>query len=412
MNSKNIIITVIVACIVVLFFIIINIDPKTEVEIEHFEKIFGKTRTQKNVIPDQINIIIDRSASIQGFVFTPNNEFIRTIQDFIQNVPKTIPIKTFALDANISLIDSGLLAALNLIGNIKFYNGSQTNISAILSLPEVQNKNNLTLIFSDWIHSLKNDLIANQMIIFSRELKDFINTDGLFAMFGKKAPFYGIYYVECKPPLSLKFNNLTRPYFCIVLGNNNHSHFLKKYIEPFYDEEMVVGTRENTFTDFNSLSDFEDWTDPLDSSNIVKIKLLDPDSISFSLSTKENLKFNQKLYPFIEVCRVTFEDDSIIDPKMIKNSSIRLDSIKDLKVGQEYFLTVFFPPQEEQQLLAKISFYQEMPDWIASWSTDCDNNLMEAQKVYQLNRWINDYIYNDLDIKYKTSFTKYLYIWR
>ncbi len=408
---------VILKYLLLLFFamnLMIGCSKVTEVKPEQFEQIFGKSNKIENKIPAQINIIIDRSASIQGFVSTPNNQFIRTIQDFIQNVPKNIPIQIFELDATIKPISSNLLNALNQIVNAAFFNGSQTNISAILSLPEVQNKNNLTLIFSDWIHSLKKDVIANQMIIFSRDLKEFIKDEGLFAMFGKEALFNGTYYVECKPPSTLDFNNETklRPYFCIVLGSNKHSDFLLKYIQPFYNEELVLGVQEKIQSEFKPLSEYEDWTDPLDSTNTVRIRLLDADSISFSLTLKEDLQFDQKLIPSIEAYFVRFDADTITEKKLITDSSIRLDSTKKLQVGQEYFITLFLSKFDEQKILAKISFFQDMPDWIKSWSTDCDNNLNNAQKVYQLNRWINDYIYNDLDTKHKTTFTKYLYIWR
>ena len=407
---------IIIKYLPLLFFTVnflIGCSRETVVKPEQFEQIFGKTNTVENIIPEEINIIIDRSASVQGFVSTPNNQFIRTIQDFIQNVPKNIPIKIFELDATIKPINSDLLNALNQIVNVTFFNGSQTNISAILSLPDVQNKNNLTLIFSDWIHSLKNDVIANQMIIFSRDLKEFIKNEGLFAIFGKEAPFNGTYYVECKPPSTLVFNNgLVRPFFCIALGSNKHRDFLLNYIEPFYKEELVLGVQENLSTIFNPISDFEDWTDPLDSNNIANIKLLESDSISFSLKIKEDLPFDQKLAPFIEGCFVEFDNDTIVEKKYITDISIRLDSTNKLRIGDEYFLTLFVPRFEERKVLAKISFYQEMPDWINTWSTDCDNTLQNAQKVYQLSRWINDYIYNDLDIKSKTSFIKYLYMWR
>lgn len=402
--------------LLLLLFIVVNImsgcSGETEVKPEHFEKIFGKVIGQENRIPDTINIIIDRSASIKGFVSTPNNQFIRTIQNFIQNIPQNIPIQIFELDAYIKPIKLNLLGALNLISNASFFNGNQTNISAILDLPEVKNKNNLTLIFSDWIHSLKNDLIANQMIIFSRELKEFIKSEGLFAMFGKKAPFVGTYYVECKPPTSLIFAGQLRPYFCIVLGSKYHSNFLEKYIQPFYEEELVIGSQEHFHPKFNPISEFKDYTDSSDSTNTPKIELGDADSISFSILIQEEFKFDQEIKPFFEAYDVKFDCDSIIDKKLVSEVSIRLDSLKKLTIGLEYFLTLFLPHQENQQLLAKLSFYKEMPEWVTIWSTDCDNNLIDAQNVYQLNRWINEYIYNDLDIMYKTSFTKNFYIWR
>jgi hypothetical protein len=402
--------------LVLLLFIVVNImagcSGETEVKPEHFKKVFGIINSQDERIPDTINIIIDRSASIKGFVTTPTNQFIRTIQNYIQNVPKTIPIKLYTLDANILPIDSNLLTSLNLIGNAQFFNGSQTNISAILSLPEVQNKNNLTLIFSDWIHSLKNDLIANQMIIFSRDLKDFIKSEGLFAIFGKKAPYFGTYFVECKPPSSIIFTGQIRPYFCIVLGGKYHSNFLAKYIEPFYEEELVIGSQEHIHSKFNPISEFRDYTDSADSTNTAKIELGDADSVSFSIRIQEEFKFDQKIKPFFQAYDVKFDCDSIIYKKLITDVSIRLDSLKKLAIGQEYFLTLFLPHLEEPQLLAQLSFYKEMPEWVTIWSTECDNNLADAQKVFQFNRWINDYIYTDFDIKYKTSFTKYLYIWR
>ena len=53
-----------------------------------------------------------------------------------------------------------------------------------------------------------------------------------------------------------------------------------------------------------------------------------------------------------------------------------------------------------------------MQDWIQEWSTDCDNTPQNAVKVYQLNRWVNEFIYADIDNRSKTIFYKYIYSWR
>ncbi|MBM3711895.1 MAG: hypothetical protein FJW56_00435 [Actinobacteria bacterium] len=362
--------------------------------------------------PKIVNFVVDRSASVRGFITVNDNQFIRTIQDIVQNIPKTIKINFFELNSHIRPVNLDILSSLNRVSQSSYYIGVQTNIATLLSNKEIKDTENLTFVFSDWIHSMKDDLIANQMVVFSRDLREFIEKNGLFGIFGKEIPFSGIYFIECKKPSTINLINSSRPFFCIVFGSKKHSEFLKKYLEPFYDKEIIIGADEKLNSKFiydKRFEGFKDFTPEHDTLNTAIIELVS-DSINFSIKTNDDFKFDYSLELGCEAFYVKF--NSIIQIKEFKNFKIQLDSVIKLDKGTEYFIKIKFFQKPSEDLFLKISFLQKIPDWINTWSTNCDNSENEAKKVYQLNRWIDKYIFQDIDRKLKTVFHKYIYIRR
>jgi hypothetical protein len=381
-----------------------NGEPKLPPDSSFIKTVFGDTLQSAVTSPEKINIIIDGSFSMNGFAGI-NSNLYKIIRDIIHKLPNESSINFYKLDSKITKFPSASLSEnLNYFQNKKFFNGTESDFYKIFEHRDVIDLNNLTLFFTDLIYSKKDDKVANQMLLFSRELKKLVGNNGLFAVYGKVIQFDGDYYVECKPPTKLSFND-ARPVFCLALGHQNHYDFLNNIITPIKAEKQFSLHRTNPKFSFEPLSkNIMFYNDNKDTTEIVHLKIRDSKNLLFAITSTE------QFYPSeikLHLKNVTDVDTSYLITKTIRPINVNIDSISN----NVYYLNTELPIENKQLFFGQLEIIRSFDDWIKEWSTDCDNTFEGAKKVYGLDSWFNTVVFSN-EINQFNANHKYFYIWR
>lgn len=389
------------------------INPKAT---KHASLVAG---SQPMVKPRKVVLVIDGSKSMLGYVaHSNNNEFYNLIQNIIQNLPTDIPIDIYKLDASLNKVDGNLSQQLDKITSKEFYDGSSTNIPALLQNKSIVNENTLIVFLSDWVNSLGGKS-GNTMVMFTRDLRDLIvNKDGMFGILGKRVYFDGLYYSQSQPNYVFPVQG-DRPLFGIVIGPSKFYRFSTETIENNWEVKFFAGNPSVATLryDIEGQSSDEEGNDRIIPSQesefeidsilgaTVQVLSIKDSDTSFMLFHTKDTEREQELGVELKVFQPSFDDNGNLvqtgeyvsgeRPKisyLSKNKDSLLIKIDPncFRVGENY---------------AFIHLTSSLPHWVVEWSSNSDNIPNSVTKVYQLDRWVNEFLLKDLPIEKKSLAT-------
>lgn len=349
--------------------------------------------------PKSINIIVDASLSVKGFLSGRNNQYMETIRAITTNL--SMELNFYKLANKTTLIKGDYENSLNQISTVEFYDGNWTNLTSIFET--IKNPNTINLIITDGIQSTSNQFSENQLADFARKLNNFIKENGFFSIFGKYSAFNGKYYCEAKNQ-KLDLKNVERPFFGFVIGKREYFRFIQNKISGYWDKSFTIGQKLNKKIIIqHNLAGYNVF-EKYNTSYLIKRNSQDSLNIRF----QDNLSQNKKLdivnsYEIeYDIFDISYSKDSlIVNNKIISNKASRFYTINK---NEEIYIDLTKQSDMFGDFRAyRFSFLKNVPNWIKEWSTEFDCNYENAVKVYHFENWVK-YILNNIENEDKEVF--------
>ncbi|MBL7086067.1 MAG: hypothetical protein ISS28_03040 [Candidatus Cloacimonetes bacterium] len=379
--------------IIVFFTACTKFSEKCNLTDNEIINLFGNIKEYSNEDPDKINLIFDCSKSFKGFINGKGCDFIRKIHSICVTIPeeKINFYKVGNVGTELKFFSNNLIEGLKHIQNKDFYGDSNTDLNPIFNV--MDDTTAINFLFTDGIFSSQDSEI-NQLK-FIKNIKNYlIKNDGFMIIFEAKAEFNGLYWTQTGTQ-NFEFIG-DRPFLCIVFGNKKYIRFVEENIENKFENCLYLGKKHNykleyePYYNININNDFD-----LNNKNdkIMRIANLKSDSIVIYLKAK-------KIANKINISSKA--EFKTLSSKCMETKTYE-ENIKSEIIDQYIKSTIIIPPMNKDIKLIKLSYIQEMPQWIVNISTNDDKNESGARKIYNFNNWINALLENLNDIyEYKT----------
>lgn len=354
--------------------------------------------------PSKVNIIVDASLSVKGFLADRNNQYMETIREITTNL--SMELDFYRLENQTTLIEGDYENSLNQVSTVEFYDGNWTNLTSIFEV--INNPNTINIIITDGIQSTSNQFSENQLADFARKLNNFIKADGFISIFGKYAAFNGKYYCEADNR-TLNLENVKRPFFGFIIGKRKYFRFIQNEIGEYWEEGFTIGQKINKKLEVkNNLAGYN-YFENQNTSFLINSNNDDSLNIEFLINKADNDFSSKESYEIeYDIFDIGYSQDSLlVNNKIVSN---RASSSYNLNNSQTINIDLQKHSNKIGEFWAyRFSFLKNVPNWIREWSTEEDCNYDNAVKVYHFENWVQ-YILNNIKNEDKEVFNYLLLI--
>jgi len=377
--------------------------------LEEIEKPFGIPSSEKPVVPKSFNIIVDVSASMCGYT-GENSGFLNLINTIIAKIPQDANINFYSFGQNSLKMEGDLRTNLYKLNRRDLYKEPRTDLTKPFNLIR-EDKNSVNLIFTDGVQSTQHS--QQDYVIFAKELNQYLEGNGFFALLGKQVPFEGSYFSEYKK----KYINIepggTRPVYCLAFGNSKFAEFIQKKIRDLFDNCFDFGIVQPNHLKYTY--DESGKNEPEKLLHIGNDEKLPVSYFKLGTGHIQYLKINLKGYEdkFGTTIDYAIAYQAKSNPKFIELQDKR-GTLKANKLSAVDKITFKIPFEEDKAGIYRIllSFRKTLPTWIKEWNTDDDSKIEFQNKTYHLANWMQFILDNFEDYKYLTTTRYYLQIER
>jgi hypothetical protein len=384
-------------------------DTTKPQNLEELEKPFGIPHSEKPAIPKSFNIIVDASASMYGFT-GKNSGFLNLLNTIIAKIPQDAKINFYSFGQGSLKMEGNLRANLYKLSRRDFYKESRTDLTKPFNLIR-EDKNSVNIILTDGVQSTQHS--QEDYVIFAKELNQYLEGNGFFALMGKQVPFEGSYFSE----YARKYIDIEpggkRPIYCLAFGNRKYADFVQKKIRDLFDNCFDFGVVLP-----NHLKYTQDESGKNEPEKLVHISNDEKLPVAYFNLGKghfQYLKFNLKGYEdrFGTTIDYAVAYQAKKNPNFIELQDKR-GTVKANKFAGTDKITFKIPFEEDKSGTYRIllSFRKTLPSWIKEWSTDDDSKPELQTKTYHLANWMQFILDNFEDYKFLTTTRYYLQIER
>jgi len=384
-------------------------DTTKPQNLEELEKPFGIPHSEKPAIPKSFNIIVDASASMYGFT-GKNSGFLNLLNTIIAKIPQDAKINFYSFGQGSLKMEGNLRANLYKLSRRDFYKESRTDLTKPFNLIR-EDKNSVNIILTDGVQSTQHS--QEDYVIFAKELNQYLEGNGFFALMGKQVPFEGSYFSE----YARKYIDIEpggkRPIYCLAFGNRKYADFVQKKIRDLFDNCFDFGVVLP-----NHLKYTQDESGKNEPEKLVHISNDEKLPVAYFNLGKghfQYLKFNLKGYEdrFGTTIDYAVAYQAKKNPNFIELQDKR-GTVKANKFAGTDKITFKIPFEEDNPGTYRIllSFRKTLPSWIKEWSTNDDSKPELQTKTYHLANWMQFILDNFEDYKFLTTTRYYLQIER
>lgn len=336
--------------------------------------------------PPNIRIFMDGSKSFAGFVENGKNcDFLKKLHNIYVSLPDdSINFYKVGAVGEEQEWFSNSIDGLKEIQNVKFFNYNTTDLTPIFNMKS--DTTAINILFTDGIFT--SDLSKIAKVKFVKNLNHYLlDNNAFFALFCDKAEFKGTYYPQTSG-YPYHFSG-ERPYLCIVFGNRNYLKFIEKKFENLFDNRIYFGKNyenELKFKPFINPEFCKNYVLISNKNRIIKIKHLQSDTLEFYFKPGEEL-LSKNISLKVDYRLLNSENQVV--RKNQKGATINLVNKDDIS----YLKTKFKLPQtklnKSDLMLIKLSFIQELPEWIEDISIENDDDKNAPQNIYQFKSFVS-----------------------
>jgi len=351
-----------------IFFVCSN----NEVPIDELKKLtnkqFGSPPSRSTVNPDTINIAVDISESMKGFVNT--NSFQSLLQRTKTALGPIANVNYFAFDTSLFSVNNFLK-----FFDPNFYNGPGANFNYIFSLKQ-RDTNSILITVTD-LQFNNNARYFDLVDLFQRE----IARGRYIKIFSAKPDFNGQIFPQFINKVKFKHNG-QRPLYAIAIGERKHANFIEKVLRKGMPWDNSLTLSNKTPVDWKIFRSNKEITSP------DEIKMDQRDSLHIKLRIVGPCIFEWRNWSKDEIQSELF---SYKDPKFIlENGNFEVRNI--LTTNDTCTITLFIKDinPSPHKLFCVFLRPNRVPDWISSQS--CAPNGDQAKKTVKLEEFIKDII--------------------
>ncbi len=376
---------------------------------------------------EQIELYLDASQSMQGFI-GGENRYTRVLQHLVSAPRSIAPIRFFQFGTNVSEMGDDFWNAVHSRG---FYNQADTQLAFVISgfsEPDRKPETTLFLILTDGIQSYG----GYNLISMTNAISQWVDKGRAVEIIGFRSPFHGIIYSEMNQGVQVEYHSTEgnektyRSFYVFVFASTLQS--LKDF-NRILQQSGVEGYFFNPLAPLIERCEVELDTQQFDSKSLLNLYRNDKivqTSQAFSTITyltwkskKRNetsqvkAKLNYQLHPENYVpfrnpkelkaevkCKYfannhweEVKDEAIPPPPEIVSSSQKVSH-------PDYCLDVFWSflrPQKSGWYVYQIRFFPDigsldLPSWVRDWSTDRDDEPQYGNRTLYLSNLVMNLI--------------------
>ena len=377
--------------------------------LEELEKPFGIPPSEKPAIPKSFNIIVDACASMYGFI-SENSGFLNLLNTIIAKIPQDANINFYSFGQGSLKMEGDLRTNLYKLSRRDFYNEPRTDLTKSFNLIR-EDKKSINLILTDGVQSTQHS--QGDYVIFAKELNQYLEGNGFFALMGKQVSFEGPYFSEhTRKYIDIEPGG-TRPIYCLAFGNRKYADFIQKKIRDLFDNCFDFGVVLPNHLKY--INDESGENEPEKLKHLGNDEKLPVAYFKLGSGHFQYLKFNLKGYEdkFGTTIDYALAYQAKKDTNFIELQDKR-GTVKANKLAGTDKITFKIPFEEDNPGTYRIllSFRKTLPSWIKEWNTEDDSKAEFQNKTYHLANWMQFILDNFGDYKFLTTTRYYLQIER
>ncbi len=369
-------------CSILLLFLIILIAGCKQNNSSVYTKrdqLFNPITDFRIYNPDEVNIYIDASASMRGFVQSPE------YQNLIKNLITSL--NSDNITVNYSLFDTTVKPINNIITlfNANLYTGFRANLDLMLknlNAKHITNSNSLSIVITDF-------QINNHQIYFDilKEFNILLNDTLLVKFLMKEISFNGLIFPQFinAPPFIYNGN---RPLYVIIFSKTGHSEFLTNLINRVFPNTNSLTLAKNYPIGYKLIKDRK----------IVTVGTQSGKKHHYSFKDHEELKlaFELKCDIFNDWGKLDSNDfeihsyryDEKLDTLIKKKNELIVDSLIVDEKGYRIFISNIDNISDRFNIYNITCLPDTFPKWIYDYSTLPNGN--QAVKTVLLQQFFED----------------------
>jgi len=347
--------------------------------------------------PKRIHIFVDNSESMQGFINSPNSNYINEIRNIVTKLGQ--PELYFYLFSNdVKPLGENLNNTMKILGNPSTYKGKHTRFDRLFEFIQRSDLlSDINLVISDGIHSENSPLSHTVLTNF---IRDWIQNN-YFGFLGFMSSFNGTIFPVNKCN-TLHYNG-NRPFYLFIFSPHKLTQYIKK--EVLINSEEVIHAVNGKIETVNILKINEEIgieESFLESPQNLYFEINDKtEKISLDIDIKSNdLRYwdfdsfqSELLLKTVDVFYLNNKDSiATLDSSIIENHKTYLckKDNNNLQIKLE-----FQPSQSEKLQVYRLALTPLIPSWISRWATDNDCLIKNADKTFYLSKFFENVLSSD-----------------
>lgn len=329
--------------------------------------------------PDEVDIYIDASASMKGFI----NSF--EYQSLIKNLIAALNSEKISVSYN--LFDTNLLPINNIMSlfNDNFYSGHRANLDIMLKdLYErhQKNRNSLFIVVTDF--QINNKQIYLDVL---KEFNKFLNDSLLIKFFMKELNFNGLIYPQFINVAPYNFNG-KRPLYVILLGKPEHSEFIITLINKVFPNTNSLTLAKNYPIEYKLIKDRKIVSVGIQSSKKHHYSFDDKKELKIAFDINCNIFDNWGNLDENDFEIHSYRYDEKLDTLIKKKNELLIDSLLKNEKGYSIYLSANDNINYRFNVYNITCLPDNLPQWIYNYSTVPGGN--QATKTVLLEQFFED----------------------
>lgn len=364
------------------------------------KSLLDETSQVKSLEVKSINLLIDGSESMRGFVSDRSSVYRNVLQKLYLNLRAEAPIKVYKFGERV--VEFASRDFQRSIQDIYFYNEPSTYLDNVISnFINPTLTSTLTIIVTDGIQSRRREGYNLSGMIDCLASK--INSGWYIELLGFRSNFDGKVYSELNQGLSFRYKG-SRPFYMFIFSPNLEKINLIKDILKVENIPFNSLGINSSFGDYNI-----EFLEEQSSFSLYEKK----DNVIFLEYSKGKLRELEKedFLKFSYVLNFSFRENTMFKPPLEFDVVIKGKKLGDkrsleenyLPVQKEYksqgrtsylFNYVVKKPKDPGYYNYKIEYFPRFtsltaPSWIVNWSTDDDTKFENCSKTLYLSELFN-----------------------
>lgn len=361
-----------------------------------------------------LNLYLDDSESMRGFVSDPKSTYCELTANIIQRVAET-PIVTSDI-YTIHTLDKKLFSSKT-ISDANLYRAPSTPLDKTLqhilqTIRQNHDKELISIIVSDFVLSNDRD-ISN----FTMQLRELAKISPEFFLVGVKSSFDGWYFTEYPQVGKYKVDKGTRPfYFFVNTKTKKTLQMVKDKLLPHHSSYTFSPSQHLVKVDSIQFEHSKEWGKrkevefkPATYRNLASIFTFLRKKSEESRTTRFKIKvspqdttlhFTNSFFRFEKEMVALDQKHKIIKKAQPNLNQIHVEVSPEKTVPKGAWYVAKFtdlPASKDYWSVYRFRGFQndiKVPTWIEEWSTDDDSNIKDVSKTLFLKRFCNVLIAN------------------